>query len=159
MTSEAQGDFHGRTLTFREVAGFALREMVHEAGVSIPKHSHKCAHVAFVLRGALSERCERTTLECRPQSVSFLAPGVTHSDEAQNEVHCLLIDIAPQRLSRVSEALHLDDPIFLNGGMSAWLMMRLYREARQFDRASQLAVEGLALEILAEMSAPAEADF
>jgi AraC family transcriptional regulator len=152
MTLDPQGDFHGNTLMSREVAGFVLREMVHKPGVSIPKHSHKRAHVAFVLRGAFTERCERTTLECRPLSVSFLAPGITHSDDFDNEVHCLLVDIAPQRLEHLSEALPLDDPVFLNGGVSAWLLMRLYNEARQTDEASSLAVEGLALEILAELS-------
>jgi AraC family transcriptional regulator len=152
MASDPQGDFHGKTLTSREVAGFVLREMVHKPGVSIPKHFHKCAHVAFVLRGAFTERCERRTLECRPLSVSFLAPGITHSDDFGNEVHCLLVDIAPHRLEHLRDALPLDDPIFLNGGVSAWLMMRLYNEARQTDEASSLAVEGLALEILAELS-------
>jgi quercetin dioxygenase-like cupin family protein len=86
MASDSRGDFHGNTLTSREVAGFVLREMVHKPGVSIAKHSHQCAHAALILRGAFTERCEGITLECRPLSVSFLAPGATHSDEFDNEV-------------------------------------------------------------------------
>lgn len=82
----------------------------------------------------------------------FSCTGHTHSDEFDNEVQCLLVEIAPQRLERLREALILDDPVFLNGGFPAWLMMRLYDEASQIDEASSLAIEGLALEILAEWS-------
>jgi hypothetical protein len=59
MPLSFRGDFHGRTLISRGVAGFTLREMVHEPGTRIPRHSHERAHVAFVLRGAFTERCER----------------------------------------------------------------------------------------------------
>src|ERR1700681_614503 len=105
---DPQGDFHGNTLTSREVAGFVLREMVHEPGVIIPKHSHERAHVAFVLRGVFTETCETKTLECQPLSVSFLAPGITHSDAFANGAHSLLVDIAPQRLQHLREALPLN---------------------------------------------------
>jgi AraC family transcriptional regulator len=155
MTLNPRGDFHGETLTAREVAGFVFREMVHPPGASIPQHCHQRAHVAFVLKGALTERCERTSLECRPLSVSFLAPGVTHSDTVQSPVRCLLVDIAPERFERLREALPLADPIFLNtnrGGGAAWLMMRLYDAARHTDAASSLVVEGLTLELMAELS-------
>jgi len=157
MTLHSRGDFHGETLMAREVAGFVFREMVHPPGASIPKHCHQRAHVAFVLKGALTERCERTNLECRPLSVTFLAPGVTHSDTVQSSVRCLLVDIAPERFARLRETLPLVDPIFLNGsnsggGSAAWLMMRLYDAARQTDAASSLVVEGLTLELMAELS-------
>jgi AraC family transcriptional regulator len=72
-------------------------------------------------------------------------------------VRCLLVDIAPERFARLRETLPLVDPIFLNGsnsggGSAAWLMMRLYDAARQTDAASSLVVEGLTLELMAELS-------
>jgi AraC family transcriptional regulator len=152
MTLIPLGDFHGNTLKSREVAGFVLRETVHEPGIIIPKHSHENAHVGFILRGVFTEKCERKVLQCKPLSVSYLAPGLAHSDDFRNRVHCLVFEIAPRRLGRVRELLTLDEPVFLDGGLAAWLMMRLYNEARQTDEASSLAVEGLALEILAELS-------
>jgi AraC family transcriptional regulator len=136
----------------RDVAGFAFREMIHEPGSRIPKHSHERAHVAFVLRGVFTERCERETLECRPLSVSFLAPGLTHSDDFEDGAHCFLVDIAPQRLDCLREVLPMSNPVFLNGGAPARLMMLLYNEARETDRASSLAMEGLTLETLAALS-------
>lgn len=152
ITSKSQGDFHGSAQRSREVAGLVLREIVHEAGVKIPRHAHEHAHLAFVLRGNFTETCERKVLECKPLSVSFLAPGLTHSDYFPNGVQCLVIEIMPQWQERVAEYLALDAPGFFYGGLSAWLMMRLYDEARQSDEASSLAIEGLALETLAEVS-------
>jgi hypothetical protein len=69
MTSKSQGDFHGSAQRSREVAGLVLREIVHEAGVEIPRHAHEHAHLAFVLRGNFTETCERKVLECKPLSV------------------------------------------------------------------------------------------
>lgn len=152
MALKTQGDFHGNTLMNREVAGFVLREIVHQPGVKIPKHSHERAHVGFVLRGVFTEKCERKKLECKPLSVSFLAPGATHSDNFRSGAHCFVLELAPQQFKRVSEYLTLNDPICRHGGMLSWLTLRLYTEARRKDEASSLAVEGLALEILAELS-------
>lgn len=152
VTPRSNGDSRTNTLMTREVSGLVLREMIHGPGISIPKHSHERAHVAFILRGVCAERCETKTLECKPLSVSFLAPGLTHSDDFGHGVHCFLVEIEPQRLERLGEALSLDEPMFFDGGVLAWLMMRLYNEAHQTDEASSLAVEGLSLEILAQLS-------
>jgi AraC family transcriptional regulator len=153
MTVKAAGDFHGDMLSSREVAGFVLREILHGPGICIPKHAHENAHVGFIIRGVFTERCERKVLECRPLSVSYLAPGLTHSDDFRHGVHCFVFEIAPQRLQVVRQLLALDEPVFLHGGPAAWLSMRLYHEAHQTDVASSLAVEGLALELLADSHA------
>lgn len=152
MASKPHLDFHGKTLKSREVAGFALREIFHQPGVFIPKHSHEHAHVGFILSGGFTEKFERKALECKPLSVSYLSPGLTHTDDFRHGVHCLVFEIAPRRLERVRQLLTLKEPIFVHGGQAAWLTMRLYHEARRTDEASSLAVEGLALEILAELS-------
>ena len=152
IPSKTQADFHGNILNSREVAGFKFREIVHATPVTIPQHAHERAHVAFVIDGVFAEKCERKILECKPLSVSFLAPGTTHSDDFRNRVHCFLFEIAPQRFERVRELMKLDEPIFLHGGLVAWLTMRLLGEARRTDEASSLATEGLALEILAELT-------
>lgn len=152
MAMAAHLSFHGTTLKSREVAGFSLREIQHPPGVYIPKHSHENAHVGFILNGGFTEKFARKTLECRPLSVSYLSPGLTHTDDFRHGVHCLVFEIAPRRLERLRPLLALTEPIFVHGGPAAWLTMRMYREALQTDEASSLAVEGLALEILAELS-------
>lgn len=151
MASKLHVDFHGRTIQNRAV-GFSLREIVHPPGVFIPRHSHEHAHVGFILQGGFTETFDRRALECRPLSVSYISPGLTHTDDFRKGVHCLVFEISPARLERVRELLALPEPIFVRGGAAAWLTLRLYEEARRSDQASSLAIEGLALEILAELS-------
>ncbi len=145
--------FHGTTLKTRAVNGFALREIRHPAGVFFPKHSHENAHVGFILGGGFTETFTRKTLECRPLSVSYIGPGLPHTDDFRHGVHCLVFEISPGRLAQFREVAALREPIFVNGGRAAWLSLKMYGEAMRGDSASSLAIEGLALEILAELSA------
>jgi AraC family transcriptional regulator len=144
--------FHGTTLKNRVVNGFALKEIRHPAGVFIPKHSHENAHVGFILDGGFTETFARKTLECRPLSVSYIAPDLPHTDDFRDGVHCLVFEISPARLAQIRHVAALRDPVFVNGGRAAWLTLKMYREALREDSASPLAIEGLALEILAELS-------
>jgi AraC family transcriptional regulator len=152
LTPHPRCNYHGKTFLSREVGGFTVREMTHPPGLRVPKHAHERAHLAFVLRGEFTERCEGKTLECRPLSVSFLPPGLSHADDFSGGAHSLLVDIASSRFERLRSVVSLREPVFSRGGDAAWLMMRLYREAGATDEASALAVEGLALEILALLS-------
>jgi AraC family transcriptional regulator len=146
-------NFHGKTLKSRAVEGFTLREIKHPAGVYFPKHSHRNAHVGFILNGGFTETFTRQTLDCRPLSVSYIAPGLPHTDDFRHGVHCLVFEIGPERLANVQALLKLSDPVFVRGGPAAWLALRMYRAAVQTDTASSLAIAGLALEVLAELAA------
>ena len=144
--------FHGTTLKRRESNGFTLKEIRHPAEVFIPKHSHANAHVGFILSGGFTETFTRKTLECRPLSVSYIAPGLPHTDDFRHGVHCLVLEISPARLDRMRDLAALREPVFAHGGRAAWLTLRMYGEALRTDAASSLAVEGFALEILSELA-------
>ena len=144
--------FHGTTLKSAAVNGFALKEIRHRAGVFVPKHSHANAHVGFILQGGFTETFTRKTLECRPLSVSYIAPDLPHTDDFRHGVHCLVFEIAPARLAQMRDVARLREPIFVNGSRAAWLALRMYGEVMREDAASSLSIEGLALEILAELA-------
>src|SRR3954468_6515807 len=101
--------FHGTTFKSRAVNGFSLREIRHSAGVFIPKHSHPNAHVGFILDGGFTETFTRKTLECRPLSVSYIAPGLPHTDDFRHGVHCLVFEIAAERHAELQTLLRLDE--------------------------------------------------
>jgi AraC family transcriptional regulator len=144
--------FHGNTLRSRVASGFTVKEIRHPAGVFIPKHSHENAHVGFILDGGFTETFTSKTLECRPLSVSYIAPDLPHTDDFRHGVHCLVFEISSARLARMREVAALREPVFVSGGRAAWLTLKMYREALRSDSTSSLAIEGLALEILAELS-------
>lgn len=144
-------NFHGRTLRSRAVEGFTFSEIEHPPGAYFPKHSHRNAHVGFILKGGFTETFTRRTLDCRPLSVSYIAPGLPHADDFRHGVHCLVFEVAPERLATVQTLLKLDEPVFAGGGPASWLALRMYHAALQTDAASSLAIGGLALEVLAEL--------
>jgi AraC family transcriptional regulator len=144
--------FHGATLNVREAAGFALKEIRHPEGVFIPKHSHANAHVGFILGGGFTETFSGRTLECRPLSVSYIAPDLPHTDDFRHAVHCLVLEISPARLAEIRDVVGLREPIFVTGGRAAWFALRMYKEGLRSDAASALSIEALALEILAELA-------
>lgn len=152
MTDAIHTRFHGRELMNRDVAGFALREVVHRNGGRVPKHSHANAHIAFVLDGVFEEVCEGKLLPCQPKSVSFLAPGMVHSDHFMGKTRSLLIELSPERLADLQTVIRLDEPVFVQHGRASWLASNLYRESLRRDASSDLAIEGVALEILDEVA-------
>ena len=63
------------------------------------------------------------------------------------------IEIPTNWLERAREfSRAVETPVLSTGGTLGWLLLRLYREYQDMDEASPLTVEGLALEMLAEIS-------
>jgi AraC family transcriptional regulator len=87
-------------------------------------------------------------------TVQFLPPFQCHTlDFSLTDTRAFSINVDTQWLERAREySLKLENSIHYHGGLPAALMMKLYREFRQIDNASQLAIEGLTLELLAEVS-------
>jgi AraC family transcriptional regulator len=77
-----------------------------------------------------------------------------HADHWQGDGgRCFSIDIAHSRMESAREhAPILDHSTEFCSGDPIWLTTRLYREFRRMDDVSPLAMEGLALEVLAETS-------
>jgi AraC family transcriptional regulator len=148
----ARRKFHGLTLNTREADGFTLKEIRHPAGVFIPRHSHANAHIGFILGGGFTETFTRKTLECRPLSVSYIAPDLPHTDDFRHGVHCLVLEISPARRAELRDVVGLREPMFANAGRAAWLALKMYKEGMGSDGASSLSIEAFAFEILAELA-------
>jgi AraC family transcriptional regulator len=81
-------------------------------------------------------------------------PGEVHANYWHGKGHCLNVEITPARLEQIREyARCLDQPGEFRKEVPACLAGRLYEEFQQ-EGASTLALEGLLLEILAEISDP-----
>jgi len=147
-------DFSTYHLLEREVAGCNLTATAHPARFAIPRHAHECASFFLVVQGSLTEHAGRTKWECRPLSFVFTPPGVVHADRFHDKGgRCLLVQLAPRWLDRVRQCgvQLVDEPTYTQGSMISTLAMRLYSEAFQSDELSALVIEGLVLEILAQL--------
>jgi AraC family transcriptional regulator len=148
------GHLYGETSNKHEVAEFRIMNATYAPGVRLPKHSHTSACFSVTLQGTLSENYGQRSLEWKPFSVGFNAPDEEHSNFIHGAgARFFLVEISPAWLRHVSEYSNsLKQSFVFQGGPLAYLGLRLYREAAQIDGVSQLAIEGLLLEIVAESS-------
>jgi AraC family transcriptional regulator len=119
----------------------------------MPRHSHAPAYFSLLLQGGYTERDDRQSRTCQPSALILHPPGSEHAVQFHNaRVRIFRVEVKPPWLERVREqATVLDRPAEFQGGWPARLAARLYHEFREMDdAASPLAIEGIALEILAE---------
>jgi AraC family transcriptional regulator len=149
----ASVDFSKYHLFDREVAGCKLTATAHPARFAIPRHAHECASFFLVVQGSFTEQIGAGSWECRPLSFVFTPPGDAHEDSFHDRGgRCLFVQLAPAWLDRVAECgSRLDQRIHSPGGPISRLALLLYGEAFRSDQLSGLVVEGLLLEILAQL--------
>src|SRR5262249_39751200 len=118
----------------------------------LPRHSHVNAYFCLVRAGAYTEVYGSRTRACSPLTLAFHPAGELHSEQIHDgEVRSFNIELGPawsERLSPLADRLHR--ACDLQGTPWAPLALRLYREFCEPDALSPLAIEGLALELLAE---------
>ena len=150
------GTFYGQTQERREAGGFTFAESVYTASsrLHLPLHAHENAFLYFVVEGVCEDVSRRMARVVGPSTLVFHAAGESHSNRWHGAAgRAFHIDISQARATAIRTYAPLrDSPIELKGGVAPWLANRLYAEYRRADHVSLLAMEGLALEILAELS-------
>lgn len=137
-----------------EIGGLVFTETAHKPNQTLPRHFHEQANIAFIINGSFTEIVDKRTFECGPQSLMIKPAGEAHANQyGRAGMHCLLIEARPQKL----ESLHTHAKAFnrvnhVRGAMLSMLAMRIYHEMLLMDSASRLAIEGLSLELVAELS-------
>jgi AraC family transcriptional regulator len=133
------------------VAGFIFTEAKHPPLASLAPHAHERANLTVLLDGVFDESysnrvesCARFSLLCRPA-------GEKHADRFGHKgAHNLSIEIEKPRLEAIngySDVLGMvwqwrDERVMI-------IAQRICRELRMRDDAAMLALESLALELLA----------
>ena len=137
-----------------QTLGFKLTESLYQPKLRMPRHTHESASFSLVLQGAYTERCERKSRFCKPSTIVIHPPQESHSvDFEDTKSRILNIKINHQRYQQISEYSRvLNYPKSLLNSETIYLINRLYREFSRKDEVSSLAIEGLILEILAEIS-------
>ena len=138
----------------RAVAGSVFTETRYAPNQRLPKHSHEYACFVIVLQGAFIETYGKKVRSCAPSSVIFRPPDEVHSDHFYKlGGRCLTVEIAPRWLERAREySISLNDSAQFHNGLLTTITMQLYREFCETDNVSQLAIEGLILETIAEFA-------
>ena len=134
------------------VANLYLTETIHPAGYRIPPHAHEMPSFYFLLEGSLVEQYGRDNALRNANELVFTPADRPHSNIFQARGgHCLIIELHPAVIARAVECGPLPANLTSFRGRPAWLASRLYHEFRAADAVSPLIVEGVILEIFAEI--------
>jgi len=149
-----ESPFAGRIIKSHEVAGLRLFDGIYSAKTKVPNHSHEQAVFCVALTGVCTEVFARKVRQYEASTVEFLPANQCHSiDFPFVDTRTFSIDISTYWLDRAREfSLRFDNSVHCQGGLLNGLIMKLYGEFRHLDAASALAIQGLALEMLAAVS-------
>lgn len=155
MVTLPQGRFFGTERMRREVGGLLLTETAYRPGESLPPHDHERGYFCLVLSGGFTEREGRRTRECDRATMIFHPPGSAHSERfGDDPCRCFNLELGEAWLERMTEESSglPDGSLVFRRRRANWLARHLHGEFRADDPASGLAVEGLALALLAEVA-------
>jgi AraC family transcriptional regulator len=146
------GRLHGHVIKSLEVSGFILTEAAHDVGSRLPPHAHESPYFCFVLQGSYIEKYGKQEVVCKPSALTFRGSGEVHEALVLDaNVRVFVLEISPRWIERLrEESLALSSTAEFSSGALPRLSVRLNREFHKTDRAAHLAIEGLALELLAE---------
>ncbi len=148
------GSFLGQTLRRYQADHVLLVESGYGPGFESRPHSHECAFFYLILEGTCTQKCgnrERTGLT---SNLAFHPAGEIHSDCWHvRGGRCLHLEFDAHWMDQVREhSPVLEHPAEFRAGTTIWLASRLYRELREPDELSPLAIEGLALELVTHVA-------
>jgi len=148
-----QSELSGRILRLRAIGPFTLSENSYPAGLVLGQHVHRESHITFVIEGCFWERYAAGSLRCGAGAVRFLPAATIHETEIESALRCLRIISDPDVLDQLARKSAVpQEPKQIHGFSATWLANRLYAEFSRGDGASAIAIEGLVLEIIAELA-------
>lgn len=146
------GALHGHVTKSLAVADFILTEAAFDPHSRLPRHAHENSYFCFSLQGVYTERYGKREVVCRPSALTFRPSSQSHEALVHNaDTRVFVLEISPHWIERLrADSLTLESAFEFYGGTVTRLGARLNREFHKTDSAAKLAIEGLALELLAE---------
>lgn len=130
-----------------------LSESLYPSNLKMPVHSHEPAYFGVVLNGSYTETVGRRTRDCRPLTTVYHPEGESHSVVFHDSsVRIFRVEMTKPWREQIEAFARLpSDAMEFDGGSLATIAMRLRSEFHTRDPWTRLAIEGLALELIAEL--------
>ncbi|HBY58391.1 MAG TPA: AraC family transcriptional regulator, partial [Solibacterales bacterium] len=125
-------------------------ETRYAAGSAVARHSHARPYLCLVRTGGYTETYSGSTRDVAPLTAAFHPAGEEHAEKFHGrETRSFNVEFLPG--GAADRVVLPGEAEFRSGGAVANLLLRLYGEFRLMDDVSPLAIEGLVLQILAEL--------
>jgi len=147
------GQNFGKNRMCLQLADLILTEQFYNPNVVVPWHYHENAYLAYHLKGSVTEVTKKTTYTCAPSTVVYHNWQDPHSNcKLSPDLQILHVEFKPQWFKKHDfqpEKMHgsfiLENPLYKT------LLRKLYSEAKINDSFSSISIEGILLQLLAEM--------
>ncbi len=153
LPSLAPSRFYGRLERRGSFGSFTLTECRYAPLQVLPSHRHEEAYVCLLVAGSFEERVDSRTRPCDRGAVVFHPPDEVHRDQVSREgARILNVSLGTDTWARVAALPRAERPVpGIHRGISSALAVQLYdRFCEGPSGAADLAIEGLALALLAE---------
>jgi AraC family transcriptional regulator len=138
--------------TTSNTARLVFDESIYPPGHAQPVHDHEFANISIVLSGSIEERVGRRCHEGVAGHVVFKPAGIPHANRCRtNGARLFRIEMHGVGSENSLGSGSLRDYAWASGGPALALMLRARREHRTSDPETVLALECLALEVLARL--------
>lgn len=133
--------------------GLCFKAVGYPSDLRMPLHSHDYATLIFHLQGTVRHDCRKQSHVITPNTLIFIPENEPHANQLLGGIKTFEIRPRPRWLERLRQIGALvDTPMEYRNGPPAGLAMRIYREFLRRDDLTPLMLEGLTLELFAEMS-------
>lgn len=130
---------------------YKFTEAVYSPDVRLSPHSHDFIYFRYVLAGTFTEYVSKGEFLSKPSTMMFRSSDETHSNHFHTKTRCLTIKLKSRQFEKISNNQKmLKDTTILSSKNMTRLFTGLYRELYSVDEFSEMTVEGLMLEIVAE---------
>jgi AraC family transcriptional regulator len=145
------GTFNGLARRSCRFADFILTEVSFPARFGVSSHHHDNAFFRLIIEGESTDVVGGRTCFGGASSMVYHPAGESHSNYWHCRGRCFVVEFAPRMVVRFPDlAAILRGRPDCESGPPVRLALKLYSEFRQMDVVSPLAMEGLALELIAE---------
>jgi len=134
--------------------GLRFVQIDYTSELQMPPHAHEdAATLSFCLAGRVHEIRDRRTMVHQPLSLSLMPVGVSHANLFPSGASLFLVVLETAWVQRLRQVSGVGDkPLCCHGGRPAWIFSRMHREFRRRDDLTPLALEGMLLELVAELA-------
>jgi AraC family transcriptional regulator len=141
----------GTPLERVDAGDFTVTRTTYAPAQHLPRHAHEDACATIVLRGTLTERVAGRRFELGRESFLVRPAGEPHENRyGHHGAECVLVGLAPRWVSEDAVARSVFAcPAATAAPAVTGVARRMRRELRVGDAAAILAIEGLALELIA----------
>ncbi len=151
MLELALGESYGSIIRRREMSGIVFTERSFRSGFTTPSHAHEAFGFYVILNGRFQERQLGRTWLSERSMVVITPPGEEHVDSWIESGCILAAEFTSSWLARLDgDYGALSRPCQFSAGPIAQLGAKIDTEFRRNDAASALALEALALELVAK---------